>query len=54
LGQEEGADGGSADFKLARDFRFAAALSVRLSGFDGFVNYRWRAAEAFALLPGMS
>jgi hypothetical protein len=27
---------------------------VQLAGFDGFVNHRWRAAEAFALLPGVS
>jgi hypothetical protein len=24
-------------------------LLVKLLGFDGFVNHRWRAAEAFAL-----
>jgi hypothetical protein len=38
LGQEA-ADRGSADFKLPRDFGFAVALLVQLSGFDGFVNY---------------
>jgi hypothetical protein len=27
---------------------------VPASGFDGFVNHRWRATEAFASLPGMS
>ena len=53
LGQEA-ADGGSADFELAGDLGFAAALLVQFSGFDGFVNHRWRAAELFALLPGMS
>jgi hypothetical protein len=53
LGQEA-ADGGSAYFKLAGDFGFAAALLVQLSDFDGFVNHRWRAPEAFVLLPGMS
>jgi hypothetical protein len=53
LGQEA-ADRGSTYFKLAGDFGFAAALLVQLSGFDGFVNHRWRTTEAFALLPGMS
>jgi hypothetical protein len=51
---QEAADGGSADFKHAGDLGFTAALLVQLSSFDGFVNYRWRAAEAFALLPSMS
>ncbi len=49
LGQEA-AGGGSAYFKLAGDLRFADSLLVQLSGFDGFVNHRWRAAEPFALL----
>jgi len=53
LGQEA-ADRSSAYIKLAGDVRFAAALLVQLAGFDGFVNHRRRAAEAFALLPGMS
>jgi hypothetical protein len=53
LGQEA-ADRGSADFKLAGDLGFAAALLVQFLGFDGFVNNRWRAAEALAALPGMS
>jgi hypothetical protein len=47
LGQEA-ADRGSADFKFAGDLGFTAALLVQLSSFDGFVNYRWWAAEAFA------
>jgi hypothetical protein len=53
LGQEA-ADRGSADFKLAGDFGFAVALLVQLSGFDGLLNYRWRATEAFAVEPRMS
>ena len=51
---QEAADGGSAYFKLAGDLRFAAALLVQLSGFDGFVKHRWRAPEALALLESMS
>jgi hypothetical protein len=51
---QDATDRGSADFELAGDLRFAAALLVQPSGFEGFVNHRWRAAEAFALLPSMS
>jgi hypothetical protein len=39
LGQEA-TDRGSADFKLAGDLGFTAALLVKLLGFDGFVNHR--------------
>ena len=51
---QEATDGGSADLKPACDLGFADSLPVQPSGVDGFVNHRRRAAEAFALLPGMS
>ena len=51
---EEAADRGSTDFEFACDLGFTAALLVQLSSLDCFVNYRWWATEAFALLPGVS